>query len=113
MAEVLAVRVTPHAARDRLLGFRRREGLPARHPAAAGRGVRSEAAQQVLVVQVTAPPEGGRANRALIALLARSAGIPRRDVELIAGARNRDKLVRVPAGTTASLRLLLPCPDVH
>ena len=91
--EVLAVRVTPRAGVDRLLGFR---------PQAAGAAARGMG--EVLWAQVAAPPEGGRANRALTALVARAAGVPRRAVALLAGGRGRNKLLRVPTGTTELLR---------
>ena len=92
-AEVLALRVTPRAGADRLLGFR---------PQTADSAARG--ADEVLWVQVAAPPEGGRANRALVALVAQAAGVPRRTLALVAGGRGRHKLLRVPAGTTALLR---------
>ena len=46
-------------------------------------------------VRVAAPPEGGRANDALVRLLAETLGLPRRDVALIAGHTSRDKVVTV------------------
>ncbi|HLS69567.1 MAG TPA: DUF167 family protein [Kiloniellales bacterium] len=51
---------------------------------------------QVLKVKVTAPPEDGKANAALVALLAKSWKLPKRDLELIAGhkARNKTLLLR-------------------
>lgn len=54
-------------------------------------GARGEA----LKVTVTAPPEDGRANEALIELLAETLGVKRRQIEILAGATSRDKLVRV------------------
>ena len=48
-----------------------------------------------LRVHVTAPPEGGKANDALVALLADKLGVPRRDVTITRGHGRRDKLVRV------------------
>ena len=103
--ELLAVRVTPRARADRLLGFRSRA-------AADGGGRVTRGAGEVLLAQVTAAPEAGKANRALTALLARTAGVPRRAVQLVTGARSRDKLLRVPAGTTALLRRLLARSDL-
>ena len=44
-------------------------------------------------VRVTAPPEGGRANEAVLRLLAKTLGVPRRDLELAAGSTSRDKVV--------------------
>ncbi len=48
-----------------------------------------------LKVRVTAPPEGGRANRALEALIARTLGVKPRDVEVVAGQASAEKTVRV------------------
>ncbi len=44
-------------------------------------------------VQVTAPPEGGKANRALVRLLADALGLPARDIEIVSGHSSRDKTV--------------------
>jgi hypothetical protein len=44
---------------------------------------------------LTALPVGGQANQALIKLLARVLGVPRRDVEIASGATSRRKAVRV------------------
>lgn len=48
-----------------------------------------------LKVRVAAPPEGGRANEALLAVLADRLGVPLRAVSLAAGASSRRKQVRV------------------
>jgi uncharacterized protein (TIGR00251 family) len=44
-------------------------------------------------VRVSAPPEGGRANDAVLDLLARALDVARRDVSLASGASSRDKVV--------------------
>jgi hypothetical protein len=44
-------------------------------------------------VRVAAAPEGGRANDAVVRLLAETLGIPRRDVAVVAGRTSRDKIV--------------------
>jgi hypothetical protein len=44
-------------------------------------------------VRVAAAPERGKANEAVLDLLAETLAIPRADVELIAGAGSRDKTV--------------------
>jgi uncharacterized protein (TIGR00251 family) len=44
-------------------------------------------------VRVAAAPEAGRANEALLRLLARTLGLPRRDLELTRGRASRDKVV--------------------
>ena len=70
---LLPVRVQPRAGRDEVVGWR------------AG----------ALRVRVTAAPEGGQANRAVIALLARALGVSPTSVELVRGAASRDKLFGV------------------
>jgi uncharacterized protein len=67
------VRLQPRAGADEIVG--EREGL--------------------LVVRVRAPPERGRANDALCKLIAKRLRIAPGRVELVRGARSRQKLVRV------------------
>jgi len=80
-----AVRVTPRAKRNALAG------------------VRGES----LKVQVTAPPEDGRANEAVIELLAETLGVKRRQVGIVSGASSRDKVVRVTGMACAALESAL------
>ena len=44
-------------------------------------------------VRVTAPPEDGRANEAVLRLLADALSLPRRSVSLVSGHTGRDKIV--------------------
>jgi uncharacterized protein len=46
-------------------------------------------------VRVAAPPEGGRANEAVLRLLAETLSVPREAVTLVSGHRGRDKLVEL------------------
>lgn len=46
-------------------------------------------------VYVAAPPEGGRANEAVIALLAETFGVRRKDVTVVRGHAQPRKLVRI------------------
>lgn len=82
------VRVVPRSSRDRVAGVL---------------GDR-------LKLQVTSPPVEGEANRAVVELLARSAGLPTRAATLTAGASSRSKTVRLasedPAATAAKLETL-------
>ena len=57
------------------------------HPSVVGR------LGDVWKVRVTAPPEAGRANEAVLALLADVLGVRRRDVVLTSGRTSRDKVV--------------------
>ena len=74
----LAVRATPRAAR------------------AGIEGTVSDAAGAVwLSVRVTVPPDGGRANAAILALLAKALGVAPSTCRLLAGASGRWKRVRI------------------
>ena len=57
----------------------------------------------VLRVRVTQPPEGGKANAALVKLLAKSCKVPKTKVEVIAGHGARLKTVLI-AGDPAVLK---------
>lgn len=46
-------------------------------------------------VRVTAPPEGGRANEAVVLLLAEALSLPRDAVTLVSGHGARDKIVEL------------------
>ena len=59
-----------------------------------------------LLVRVTAPPVGGKANDEVIALLARVLGVPRGAVRVERGAAARTKRVSVPADAESALRRL-------
>jgi uncharacterized protein YggU (UPF0235/DUF167 family) len=60
-----------------------------------------------LVVRVTAPPAEGRANEAVLRVLARALGVAPTELRLEAGAASRTKTVSAPAA--AEGRLLLLC----
>ncbi|HKW55679.1 MAG TPA: DUF167 family protein [Stellaceae bacterium] len=81
----LAVRLTPKASAARIVGLA---------PEADG--------SIALKVAVTAPPEAGKANDALLALVADLLGLKRRDLTLTLGAAHRRKLVHI-AGDPAAL----------
>lgn len=61
-------------------------------------GARREALEETpegLRCAVTAPPEDGKANAAVAALLARALGVPKSRLVLVRGATSRDKLFRL------------------
>jgi len=64
----------------------------------------------VLRARVAAPAVDGAANQALVRLVADELGVPRRDVQLVAGAASRTKLLIVD-GPSAG-RLLARWPDL-
>jgi uncharacterized protein (TIGR00251 family) len=85
----LQIRLTPRARANRIDGIAR-----------SADGIR------VLKVSVSAPPAEGRANDALIALLAREWELPRRDLTLVAGGKSRNKLVHIAGEPQALLKRL-------
>lgn len=44
---------------------------------------------------VTAPPEDGKANKALQALVAKELGVAKRDVRIVSGVHSRNKILAV------------------
>jgi uncharacterized protein (TIGR00251 family) len=93
----VAVRLTPKASADRI------------------QGVVTEADGRVaLKVQVTAVPEDGKANAALIRLLAKQWRLPRTTLDVVQGATDRRKLVRISGeGEALRLRLEQGMTDSH
>ena len=49
----------------------------------------------VLHLRVTAPPEEGKANAAVVALVAKSLRVPPSSVSIIKGLTSRDKVLRI------------------
>ena len=60
-----------------------------------------------LRVQIAAAPEGGRANAALCAFLAKQLGCAKKDIILQSGEKSRLKTVSFPAGLKGRLEKLL------
>src|SRR5436309_11939047 len=77
--------------------------LPVRaQPNARKAGVLGEQAG-ALKVAVTAPPEDGRANKALLEVLREALGVKRSQLELLSGATSREKRFLVRNVTKAEL----------
>lgn len=90
---LLAVRVTPKASRDEVTGLR-----------TAADGAVS------LAVKVTAPPDKGKANKAVIDAIAKAAGLPKSAFSVVSGETDRNKTLLVtgnPAGLEALITLKL------
>ena len=49
----------------------------------------------MLHLRVTAPPEGGKANAAVVALVAKCLRVPSSSVSIVKGFASRDKVLRV------------------
>lgn len=56
-----------------------------------------------LKIKVAAPPENGKANRAVCELLASVLGVDSRRVEIVAGHTNAEKIARVEGVSSATL----------
>ena len=85
----VSVKVTPGGGRDDIDGL---ETL------ASGRSV--------VKVRVRAIADGGEANRAVLGLLAKSLGVPKRDVELLRGESSRRKQVAIAVSPDAAAHWL-------
>lgn len=86
---LLSVRLTPKASRERIGGL-----------------FTDSAGQRWLQASVTAPPDKGKANAALIALLARRLDRPASSILLETGDTNRLKRLRL-SGSAAETEALL------
>ena len=73
LAVTIEIRVIPRASRTRVDGER------------AG----------AILIRLAAPPVDGAANDALIAFLAETLDLPRRNITLVAGASSRNKRVKI------------------
>ena len=61
-------------------------------------------------MRVAAPPEGGKANDAVVDLLASTLGIPRTRITILSGTASRDKTVLVQGLTPEAARARLASP---
>jgi hypothetical protein len=64
-------------------------------------------ADNSLAVQVTEPPEKGKANRAILKLLAKELGVPSSALELVQGATSTTKTIRIQGIDPAALETRL------
>ena len=81
---VLAVRLTPRAARDAVDGIGRLSD-----------------GREVAVVHIRAVPSEGAANTSLVGLLAKTLRVPKSAVRIVAGGAARLKQVRIDGDTKA------------
>ena len=78
----IAVRVVPNASRDKIVGWIGEE----------------------LKVKLQAPPEGGRANKALTMFLCQALELTRRNITIIAGKKSRHKTLEFSSLTIDELK---------
>lgn len=79
------VRVTPRAGRSAVAGVR----------------------DDVLLIRLAAPPVEGAANEALVDLMSRTFGVPRRDIRIASGERSRTKRVEITGAAPGVLNARL------
>ena len=93
----LAVRLTPNGGRD------------------AVDGIETDAGGDTYVkARVSAPPDKGKANRALTELVAKSVGVPKSSVTILSGETARKKILRIegdPEDLSKRLETLLSGPS--
>ncbi|WP_332689071.1 DUF167 family protein [Devosia sp.] len=82
----LFVRVTPNAGRDAIEGVERRDDNSA-----------------VLRLRVSAVPDKGKANAAVVALLAKALGVPKSALSVVSGETSRLKTIAVAGDGSAIL----------
>jgi len=81
------IRLTPKGGRDAIDGW-------------------SSGVEGFLKARVSAPPENGKANSALIALLAKSLDVPKSTIRIAGGEHARIKTIEIsPATASAAARL--------
>ena len=69
----ISVRVVPSSSRNKIVGWYGKQ----------------------IKIKVQAPPEGGKANKAVLALIRREFGFKRSDIEIVSGKKSMDKVVEV------------------
>jgi uncharacterized protein (TIGR00251 family) len=82
---LLAVKAVPGASRDQIAGV----------------------LGERLKIRIAAPPEGGKANKAISQLLAKTLGVPRNRVTIDSGRTGPEKTVRITNTTVAHVRRAL------
>ena len=89
----LDIRVQPHASRNAVeIDADRSDVKPS---------------DMKITVRVTAAPESGKANDAVVALLAKRLGVPKRSIQIVRGHRSREKRISIDGiSSKESLRRL-------
>lgn len=75
---IISLHVTPKASRNQLIGW-----------------VMDADGRPVLKVKIAAPPEDGKANKALLKFLSRQWSVPSSKLELISGEGSRHKRLKI------------------
>ena len=81
MPQQLKVKIIPRASRNQVIGWE----------------------DDVLKIKLTAVPIKGKANQALIKLLAKKFKVPQQDIQIIKGANSRNKVLNIPNSVIINL----------
>jgi uncharacterized protein (TIGR00251 family) len=81
----IALHVTPRSGRDCVSGLKNQ----------------GEPFGDEVCIRVTAPPDGGKANKAVVKVLAQALGVPKSSVTVLRGETSRHKQVEVPLDQAA------------
>jgi hypothetical protein len=92
----VALKVTPRAASNSVQGVEG-DGAGRRH----------------LAVRLSAPPEAGKANAALVKLLAKRWGLAQRDLAVVSGAGARRKVLHIHGAPDALIARLRAIEGAH
>jgi uncharacterized protein (TIGR00251 family) len=76
------------------------------HPRAARTAITGTVGD-ALKLSLSAPPIDGRANAALVDFFAEVFSVPRSAVQVLAGERSRNKVIRIAGRTSAELQQML------
>ncbi len=63
-------------------------------------------AGDAIKIKVTSPPVDGKANKAVIEMISKYSGIPKKDIEILSGEKSRNKKIRIH-GVSDHSRFLL------
>lgn len=88
MSTRLAIKVVPGASRSAISGW----------------------LGDALKIRVSAPPEKGKANRAVVEILAKKLGLPANRIEIVSGLANSRKTLEISGLNPDQLRRLLGKP---
>ncbi|AWK87783.1 DUF167 domain-containing protein [Azospirillum thermophilum] len=90
----IALRVTPKASRNAIAGL-----------------ADTADGKRVLKVSVTAVPENGKANEAVVKLLAKAWKLPKSSLTVVAGATDRNKILHAAGDPAGLMRRLAAALD--
>ncbi len=61
----------------------------------------------MLKIKIASPPEKGKANKALVAFMAKTLSVKKNDIEIVSGKTNPVKILRISGVNSAMIETLL------